>query len=365
MKIGILGGGQLAQMLALAGIPLGYRFVFYDPTPDCCAASLGTHIQAPYDDWKQLQLFAEAVDIVTYEFENVPLATVNYVAGLTPLYPKANALEKTQDRWLETQFFASLGIPTAKTVDIKSRADLSNAIEILGYPLILKSRFGGYDGKGQIIIHSEAQLDHAWQEINEQPFIAEQYVQYSREISIIAARQLNGEMVFYDLAENRHRHGILQCSLNRPNDSFLHQAQTHIRSLMEALDYCGVLALEMFQLGDKLIANEYAPRVHNSGHWTIEGAAVSQFENHLRAILNLPLGSTAHLAHCAMVNFIGLLPDRLELLQIPDSHYHDYGKEAKPGRKLGHLTLRAKQSEIVESQAHPLINQLSSQFDLL
>lgn len=365
MKIGILGGGQLAKMLALAGIPLGYQFIFYDPAADCCAASLGKHIQAAYDDWQQLQHFAEAVDMVTYEFENVPLSAVNFVARLTPLYPKANALENTQDRWLEKQFFARLGIPTAQTVDIKSRADLSKAAEALDFPLILKSRLGGYDGKGQIMISSEAQLDQAWLEIAEQPFIAEQFIHYDREVSVIAARQSSGEIVFYDLAENSHRHGILQCSLNRPDDPFLPQAQAHIQRLMDALDYCGVLALEMFQVGDQLIANEYAPRVHNSGHWTIEGAAVSQFENHLRAILNLPLGATTHLAYCAMINFIGLLPDRIDLLQLPDSHYHDYGKQAKPGRKLGHLTLRADQPETVESLAQPVVTHLSPQFDPL
>lgn len=359
MKIGILGGGQLAQMLALAGIPLGYRFVFYDPSPDCCAAALGEHIQADYDDWQQLQTFAESVDLATFEFENVPLAAVNFVAEHCTLYPKTNALQATQDRWMEKQLFRRLGIPTPQFADIKSRADLTQAAERLGYPLVLKSRFGGYDGKGQIVIKSAQQLEQAWLELSGQPYIVEQWIRFSREVSIIAVRNLSGKMAFYDLAENIHCSGILQTTLNRPGDKLLQQAQGYVHRLMEELDYCGVLTLEFFQIGDELLANEFAPRVHNSGHWTIEGAAVSQFENHLRAILNLPLGQTTRLAYCAMINFVGVLPAMNELLTIPDSHYHQYGKQPKPGRKLGHLTIRSDQPETVENLAQRVVSQIS------
>jgi len=349
MKIGILGAGQLAQMLALAGIPLGCRFVFYDPTPDCCAAALGKHVQEDYDNWQALQAFAESVDIVTFEFENVPVETVNFIEKHGTVYPKANSLGATQDRLFEKQLFARLGIPTAKFIDITSRADLEQAADSLGYPLLLKSRTGGYDGKGQIMLESQQQLDSAWLEINGQPFIAEKWVSFSREVSIIAARSQNGGCEFYDLVENQHHQGILRTSFNRPDDPLSTKAQEYIQTLMNELDYCGVLTLELFQVGDQLVVNEFAPRVHNSGHWTIEGAVVSQFENHLRAILNLPLGATTHVAYSAMINFISQIPPVNELLSVPGSHYHQYGKQPKPGRKLGHLTICADLPETLES----------------
>ncbi len=358
MKIGILGAGQLAQMLALAGVPLGCRFIFYDPSPDCCAAAVGKHIQADYDDWQALQAFAESVDLVTFEFENVPVATVNYISKYCTVYPKANSLEATQDRLVEKQLFARLGIPTAQFINISSRADLTQAANCMGYPLVLKSRTGGYDGKGQILVESAQQLDAIWLKIKGQPFIAEQWVDFSREVSVIAARSQNGECVFYDLVENLHQQGILQTSLNRPDDPLSSLAQEYAKRLINELDYCGVLTLELFQVGDKLVVNEFAPRVHNSGHWTIEGASVSQFENHLRAILNLPLGATTHVAYCVMINFISQLPAIDEWLKIPNSHYHQYGKQPKPGRKLGHLTICSDLPEKVESLAETLLPQI-------
>ncbi len=342
MKIGILGGGQLAKMLALAGSPFDCRFVFYDPSPNCCAALLGEHIQAGYEDWSRLKKFAKSVDLVTYEFESVPLTTVLFIAEICTVYPKPNALEFTQDRWIEKQLFGRLNIPTAHFVDIKSRTDLTHASLRLGFPFILKRRSGGYDGKGQKLVTSETELEQTWLKIKGQPFIAEQRIDFSREVSLVAARSLSGECVYYDLAENHHNHGILQTTVNKPNDPMTKKAQTYTQRLMDELDYCGVLTLEFFQVGNELVANEYAPRVHNSGHWTIEGAAVNQFENHLRAILDLPLGKTSHLAYCAMVNFIGELPMMDTLLTIPDSHYHIYGKQPKKGRKLGHLTIRSQ-----------------------
>jgi len=360
MKIGILGAGQLAQMLALAGIPLGYRFVFYDPTPDCCAAAVGEHIQEHYDNWQALQAFAESVDIVTFEFENVPVETVNFIEKHRTVYPKANSLEATQDRLVEKQLFARLGIPTAQFHDISSRADLDQAADSLGYPLLLKSRTGGYDGKGQIMIESQDQLDSTWLEINGQPFIAEQWVSFSREVSIIAVRSQNGDCEFYDLVENQHRQGILRTSFNRPDDPLSANAQEYIQTLMNELDYCGVLTLELFQVGDQLVVNEFAPRVHNSGHWTIEGAVASQFENHLRAVLNLPLGATTHVAYSSMINFIAQMPAASELLNFAGTHYHQYGKQPKPGRKLGHLTICAEQPETLETLTAEVNSRIST-----
>jgi 5-(carboxyamino)imidazole ribonucleotide synthase len=364
MKIGILGGGQLAKMLALAGIPLGYSFVFFDPSPDACAASLGQHIKADYDDWSKLQLFAEAVDLVTFEFENVPLATVNFVNKHCTVLPKENALESTQDRLIEKILFRQLGLPGAAFFDITSLKNLERAAEYLGLPLVLKSRFGGYDGKGQYIVKSQEDIAQIWSEIDGRPYIAEEWVSYTREVSVIAARSRNGDCVFYDLVENVHHQGILQTSINRPFDPLSTKAQEYARKLMNEIDYCGVLTLELFQVGDELLVNEFAPRVHNTGHWTIEGAFVSQFENHLRAIVNLPLGETKHVAHCAMVNFVGTLPSSKELLTIPNSHFHQYGKQAKIGRKLGHITICSDQPEVVESYVHALLAQLQKNSSL-
>lgn len=349
MIIGILGGGQLARMLALAGIPLGYRFVFYDPAEDCCAASLGTHIQAGFDDKKKLKAFALSVDIVTYEFENVPLSSALLVEQYCKVYPEPSALEVSQDRWHEKQLFRKLGIPTAEFYDLKTYTDLCDAAGQLGYPFIVKNRCGGYDGKGQYLIRQESDLPDCWARLTSQPAIAERCLKFSREVSIIAARNRSGDTVYYDLAQNHHEDGILRVTRNCPDDPVQCQAKEYAEKLLQALNYVGVIALELFQLDDKLLANEFAPRVHNSGHWTIEGASTSQFENHIRAILDLPLGKTTNLGHYAMMNFIGKMPDIDTALAIPAGHFHQYGKKPRPGRKLGHLTLRSSSPSTLQN----------------
>ncbi len=328
MNIGILGAGQLGRMLALAGYPLGHRFRFLDPASDSPAGRLADHIAFDFLDESALDKFADGLDVITYEFENVPVYAAQYLEMVLPLYPPPAALEKAQDRYIEKSFLSALGVPTPRfTIDITAA---------FGFPAVLKTRRMGYDGKGQKIIRSETELGN-------EPLdgmILEQYVTFDRELSMIAARNRSGEMKFYSLVENHHRDGILRLSLVTGNISpeLQRQAEEYITRLMTTLDYVGVLAIEFFDKGGRLLANEMAPRVHNSGHWTIEGAVTSQFENHIRAVTDAPLGSTSPLGVCAMVNLIGHLPDVKSILKIEGAHLHLYDKAPRPRRKIGHVT---------------------------
>lgn len=340
MKVGILGGGQLARMIALAGYPLGLKFVVLDPDPNAGAGGLSDHLLGAYDDPELLAQLTDKADVVTYEFENVPAHVAEFLASHTTVYPPASALAVAQDRLLEKNFFRDLDIGTAPFAPIENLTDLQNAMPAIGYPAILKSRRLGYDGKGQIVLHSEADLEPAWQAMQGAASIVEGFVPFRREVSIIAARRPNGDIVFYPLSENRHSGGILRIAEACQNDTLQDKAEDYVRRLLEKLDYVGVVALELFEVDGKLLANEFAPRVHNSGHWTIEGSETSQFENHLRAILNLPLGSTQTRGHAAMVNFIGGLPLDHELLKLENTHLHLYDKTPRKGRKVGHATLR-------------------------
>ncbi|BAO44562.1 5-(carboxyamino)imidazole ribonucleotide synthase [Thiolapillus brandeum] len=349
MKIGILGGGQLARMLALAGYPLGLDFVVLEPAPDACAAPLAGHIQAAYDDPAALEQLAELVDRVTYEFESVPASAVEQLGESLPVYPPANALATARDRHHEKTLFNELGIETAPFAEVHDLAGLKQGVAQLGLPAILKTRTLGYDGKGQQLIHPGDELEAAWQAVGQVPCILEGLVNFDREVSIIAVRSVSGEMAFYPLAENVHRDGILRLSTCLHEDSHQPLAEDYARRMLEHLGYVGVLAIEFFQVGEHLLANEMAPRVHNSGHWTIEGAHTSQFENHLRAVLDLPLGSTQPLGHAAMVNLIGDLPDTKALLGLENVHLHLYGKAPRPDRKIGHVTVR--EASVDELQA--------------
>ena len=341
MIVGIVGGGQLARMLALAGYPLGLEFVFLDPTPDACAAPLGQHLRGGYDDQTLLARLAERADVVTYEFENVPVESVEFLAGLATVHPNAKALAAARDRSAEKALFRELGIPTPPFTAVDTRADLDRAAAKIGLPAVLKTRTLGYDGKGQAVLRNAGDLDAAWARLGGARLILEGFVPFDREVSVIAVRGRNGETLFYPLAENTHQDGVLRLSASRPGDPMQALAEGYARRLLDALEYVGVLALELFQAGETLLASEMAPRVHNSGHWTIEGAETSQFENHLRAILGLPLGATAPVGYAAMVNFIGAMPDAGRVLALPGAHWHAYGKQARSGRKLGHATLRA------------------------
>ncbi len=341
MRVGVLGGGQLARMLALAGYPLGIEFVFLCPVSDACAAPLGEHLCAGFDDEVALQRLAGKVDRVTYEFESVPAGAVEYLSGKLPVYPPPQALATARDRLHEKNLFNELGIDTAPFMAVDNLSDLQQAVAKIGLPAILKTRTLGYDGKGQQRLHDASPLAAAWEGLNGAAAILEGFVPFEREVSIIAVRSLSGEVAFYPLSENVHEAGILRLSTSLPDDPMQGLAEDYAQRLLEHLEYVGVLAIEFFQLDGQLLVNEMAPRVHNSGHWTIEGAVTSQFENHLRAILDLPLGSTALTGYPGMVNLIGELPDIDAVLSIPGAHLHLYGKTPQPGRKLGHITVCA------------------------
>ncbi len=355
MKIGILGGGQLARMLALAGHPLGLEFVILDPTENVCAASVCDQIVGNYDDERCLAELADQVDVVTYEFENVPMESAAFLQDHVTVYPAPQALAAAQDRLTEKNLFRSLDIPVPPFAPIDTLADLKTAIEQIGLPAILKTRRLGYDGKGQAMLKTEDDLESGFASMNGAAAILEGFVPFDREISIIAARAVNGDIQFYPLSENTHRDGILRLSISRADDPMQAKAEEYVTRLLEELDYVGVIALELFQIGDQLMANEFAPRVHNSGHWTIEGADTSQFENHIRAIAGLPLGLTNTIGAAAMINFIGAVPSPEAVLALPQTHLHAYDKRFRAGRKVGHATLRTDQLEELVQLISPLL----------
>jgi 5-(carboxyamino)imidazole ribonucleotide synthase len=340
--IGILGAGQLGRMLALAGYPLGHRFRFLDPASNAPAGLLADHLAFNYADQSALEQFARGLDIITYEFENVPVDAARYLEKFVPVYPSPIALEKAQDRFIEKSFFCELDIPTPRFA-----TDLSKSNEI-GFPVVLKTRRMGYDGKGQTIVHLEEDLKN--QNLNE--MILEEFISFDRELSIIGARNKSGEIKFYPLIENHHRDGILRLSLVTGNVSaeLQQQAEEYATRVVFALNYVGVLTIEFFEKDGCLLANEMAPRVHNSGHWTIEGAVTSQFENQVRAVTDAPLGSTNPLGVCAMVNLIGNIPEVKSILKIEGAHLHLYDKAPRPKRKLGHITLVEKDVETLQTK---------------
>lgn len=340
MNIGIIGAGQLGRMLALAGYPLGLRFTFLDPALDACGARVGACIQGAYDDPTKLRELAHAVDVVTFDVENVPVAAVAPIAALKPFYPQVTALGASQDRLSEKTLFRELRIPTPEFHAVDSRDDLQRAVDRIGVPGILKTRRLGYDGRGQFRLRSARDIDTAWRTLGGVPLIYEAFVPFSTEVSVIGARSSTGEIAIYPLSANTHEHGILHHTLAPYRNLRLQgEAETYLKRVLKRFNYVGVLTIEFFVLRGKLVANEMAPRVHNSGHWTIEGARTSQFENHLRAICGLPLGSTAALGHSAMVNFIGHMPEPAAALKVEGLHLHAYDKEPRPARKVGHGTM--------------------------
>jgi 5-(carboxyamino)imidazole ribonucleotide synthase len=352
MNVGILGGGQLGRMLALAGIPLGIRCRVLDPDPQAPAAVAAEHIRGDFTDREALARLADGMDLVTYEFENVPVSSAQWLAERVPVFPPPAALKVSQERLTEKRFFERVGVPTPAFFAADSRADFEAAIRELGLPAVVKTRRFGYDGKGQAIVRTIAEADAAWQALGDQPLIVESFVPFDRELSILAVRGRDGDTRFYPLVQNTHRGGILRESLAPAADlrpELQSAAELHARKILEELEYVGVLAIELFEVNGRLLANEMAPRVHNSGHWTIEGAATSQFENHLRAVLGMPLGDCSAVGHSAMVNLIGELPEIDKVLSIPGAHLHLYGKSPRPGRKLGHVTLMAASHEVLQS----------------
>ncbi len=353
MTIGILGGGQLGYMLALAGYPLGLHFRFLDPSPEAPVGRIAQRVSAEFTDEQALEKFAHGLELVTYEFENVPVQAARFLAERVPVHPATLALEEAQDRLREKRLFRRLEIPTTDFAEISEPADFDAALKRIGLPAVLKTCRLGYDGKGQWLLRRQEDVDRAREELPNVPLILEKFVTFTRELSILAVRGRTGEITFYPLVENHHRDGILRLSLApAPHLSSALQpsAERYAQKILEALDYAGVICLELFELNGQLLANEIAPRVHNSGHWSIEGAATSQFENHLRAILAMPLGSTATMGFSAMINLIGELPCSEDVLRVRNAHLHLYGKSPRPGRKLGHVTLRADKFEKLQQR---------------
>lgn len=352
MIVGVMGGGQLGRMLALAGYPLGLRFRFLEPAPDAPAGMLAEVREGAYEDPRILEEFAAGLDRITYEFESIPVEAVRTLARKVPVYPPPQALEAAQDRLNEKTLFQRLGIPTPPFAAVNTREELDAAIARVGLPAVLKTRRFGYDGKGQFVLREPADAARAWQMLGNMPLLLEGFVAFDREVSILAVRGTTGETAFYPLVENHHREGILRLSLApAPHRAAGLQelAQRHASGVLDALDYVGVLAIEFFEKNGTLLANEMAPRVHNSGHWSIEGAETSQFENHLRAILDLPLGPARAVGHSAMINLIGTTPAIKDIFSVPDAHLHLYGKSPRPGRKLGHVTVWVQQeAELAE-----------------
>jgi 5-(carboxyamino)imidazole ribonucleotide synthase len=361
MKVGIIGAGQLGRMLALAGYPLGVEPLFLDASADTPGGQVGPIITGDIQDPARVAELAARVDVVTFDWENVPATTL---AGLAEdkVRPGARALEVSQDRIGEKTLFRLLDIPTPRFVAVDTRADLARAIGEIGLPAILKTRRLGYDGKGQTVLGTTADIEAAWSRLGGQALILEALVAFEREVSLIGVRSPRGAIAFYPLTENVHQGGILRYS-RAPFRSLRLQrlAERHMRRVLRHFDYVGVLALEFFVERGTLLANEMAPRVHNSGHWTIEGAATSQFENHLRAICGLELGRTAPRGHAAMINFIGRLPSVAVALREPDLHFHDYGKSPRPGRKLGHCTLLAGSAAARDARLRALLGSFRRQ----
>ncbi|HEY0309904.1 MAG TPA: 5-(carboxyamino)imidazole ribonucleotide synthase [Luteimonas sp.] len=350
--VGILGGGQLARMLALSGAPLGLRFLVMDTSPEACAGQFAPMVVGDYRDEAALAEFASRVDVATFDFENVPAESARWLADRIPVFPNPRALATAQDRLAEKTLFRELDIPVPEFVPVASREELAAAVARVGTPCILKTRRLGYDGKGQFRIRAldgegGATVDDAWRALGAQAgkvgLIVEGFVPFERELSVVAMRGRDGAFRTWPLTENWHVDGVLSASLApaRVDEALAAQAIGHARRLAEALDYVGVFALELFQRDGVLLANELAPRVHNSGHWTIEGSETSQFQNHLRAVAGLPAGDTRMLGHACMLNWIGAMPDAGPVLAEPGGHWHDYGKTPREGRKVGHATLRA------------------------
>ncbi len=338
-------------MLGFAAANLSVEVRFLDPSANPPAAACGDVIQSSFDDHVALTKLAQDCDVITYEFENVPVTALQQIHGLAPIYPPASALRYSQDRVEEKHLFQRLDIPLPPFHAVSSRADLDVAVDKLGLPLVLKTRRLGYDGKGQRIIRDLSELDAAWQQLDNDQLVAEKWVKFDYEISCIGVRRTDGETAIYPIGRNKHVDGILHTSCSPfENDELQQNASAHVTRLLEHLEYVGVIALELFVVGDQLLANEFAPRVHNSGHWSIEGSETSQFENHIRAILDLPLGATTARGHAGMINLIGEIP--ANAFEQDDGIVHDYGKEPRPDRKLGHITViaddAARRDELVE-----------------
>jgi 5-(carboxyamino)imidazole ribonucleotide synthase len=356
-RVGILGGGQLARMLAIAARGRGMSTRFLDPAADACAREVSEQLLGAYDDRAALDRLSDGVDVVTYEFENAPVASAEYlVARGVRVAPPPEALAKSQDRWLERELFRSLGIPTPRCRRAATLDELTAAVDAIGTPVVAKWLGLGYDGKGQAKIGDASEAARAWSELDERPVLVDEWVGFRRELSIVAVRSARGEVAFYPLSENRHHHGILRTSrapFPAVAPAIADLARDYAKRILERLQYVGVIALELFEIdgehGPALLANEIAPRVHNTGHWTIDGARTSQFENHLLAILGRELGPIDPISpEWAMVNAVGADLDRDAIAKVEGAVLHWYGKSPRPGRKVGHVNVLARDRPALE-----------------
>jgi 5-(carboxyamino)imidazole ribonucleotide synthase len=361
MTIGELGAGQLGRMLALAGYPLGMDFLFLDQGAGTPAHQVAPSLLGSFSDPALLAELAGRCEVVTFDWENVPAAALDALESKVRMAPPRGVLATAQDRLLEKNLFAALRIPTNRSQAVDSLADLARAAREIGLPGVLKTRRLGYDGKGQFVLRKEADIEAAWQALGASPLLYEQMVPFDYEVSAIGVRGMDGRFAMYPLNRNLHRDGILRLTRAPWKSAALERAARRVlRAVMTHFDYVGVLAIEFFVHRGRLLANEMAPRVHNSGHWTIEGAVTSQFENHLRAIAGLPLGSTAPRGHCAMLNLISTMPERAAVLAETGLYLHDYGKQPRPGRKLGHLTLVESTARKADLRATRLLRRIDS-----
>src|SRR5882724_4764203 len=360
MTVGIVGAGQLGQMLALAGYPLGLDFLLLDPAADAPASRVAPVLHGPFTDARLLAELSHRCEVVTFDWENISVDALRALKDATRISPPIPALAAAQDRVSEKKLFERLGIPTTRWHAVGSRVQLTRAMREIGLPAVIKTRRLGYDGKGQAVVRTPEDAERAWEQLGAAPLLYEEMIPFDCEVSIIGARSPRGETAVYPLNGNVHSEGILRLTRapygpprwQRLAASYLERVLAHFR-------YSGILTIEFFVRGGKLIANEMAPRVHNSGHWTIEGAVTSQFENHLRAILDLPLGSTRPLGYSAMINLIGRLPPREALLAHEGVHFHDYGKQPRAGRKVGHCTVVEPTHLRRDRRARELLSELA------
>jgi 5-(carboxyamino)imidazole ribonucleotide synthase len=345
-------------MLGLAGLPLGHSFTFLDPAGDACAAEVGDLLVADYDDPESLGVLAARSDVVTFEFENVDVGAASDISQDVAFWPPPQSLAVAQDRLAEKRAFQDAGLDVATYAAASDPDELRKAIDRVGTPCLIKSRRQGYDGKGQALIHDHREAEAAWRSIGQVPSLVEAVVPFTRELSIIAVRATTGETVFYPPVENHHLDGILRLSIAPAPDldsGLRTRAESIAGRTLDRLDHVGALAIELFQADGELLGNEMAPRVHNSGHYSIEGAETSQFENHIRAVSGAPLGPTRSTGPAVMVNLIGEVPSEEQLLEIPHAHLHLYGKEPRPGRKVGHVTLAHAEFRVLASSLETLV----------
>jgi 5-(carboxyamino)imidazole ribonucleotide synthase len=365
MTVGIVGAGQLGRMMALAGYPLGLDFLFLDPAERPPASRLAPVLKSAFNNSASLASLAARCEVVTIDWENVSVEALRELGRKTRVRPPPAAIAAAQDRASEKRLFEKLGIATTRWRAVSSRRQLDAAVRDIGLPGILKTRRMGYDGKGQALLRTSADAQRAWAELGQVPLLYEELVPFDLEVSVIGVRGHDGRCQVYPLNHNLHSGGILRLTRAPCGDARLERlARKQVLKVLKQLRYVGVLTIEFFVCKGRLVANEMAPRVHNSGHWTIEGAVTSQFENHLRAILGLPLGDTRARGHSAMINLIGTMPDRSRLLRHPGVHLHDYGKEPRPGRKLGHLTVVEQDSARCERRARQLMAELAPEIHI-